>query len=82
YMYRVGTAHADVAISFVSTHEWRRFNMIERIIGNQLPVYPAPYEDVLLLERRVSEAEESAQKEMKGFGWKSGGYLEQEDVLH
>ncbi|XP_045797238.1 DEAD-box ATP-dependent RNA helicase 10-like isoform X2 [Trifolium pratense] len=80
YMYRVGTAHADVAISFVSKYEGGQFNMIERLIGNQLPMYPAPNEDVLLLERRVSEAKEFAQKETKEFGWKSGGYLTQEDV--
>ncbi|WJX18207.1 RNA helicase [Trifolium repens] len=55
--------------------------MIERlIIGFALPVYPAPYEDVLLVERRLSEAERLAQKEVKEFGWKSRGYLEQEDV--
>ncbi|MCI37435.1 ATP-dependent RNA helicase, partial [Trifolium medium] len=48
--------------------------------GKKLLVYPAPYEEVLLLERRVSEAERLAQKEMKESRWKSGGYLGDEDV--
>ncbi|WJX37738.1 RNA helicase [Trifolium repens] len=81
YMYRVGwTTHADAAIFFVSPREVRQFNMIERHIGIALPVYPAPSEDVLLLGRRVREAEKFAQKEMKEFGWKSGGYLDQQEV--
>ncbi|WJX09921.1 RNA helicase [Trifolium repens] len=82
YMYRVRTAHADFAISFACFSERREFNMIERLIGNQIAVYSAPYEDVLLLESRVSEAEILALKEINEFGWKSGEYIEQEDVLH
>ncbi|PNX64650.1 hypothetical protein L195_g062220, partial [Trifolium pratense] len=35
YMYRVGTAHADFAISFVSSFERTEFNMIERLIGEE-----------------------------------------------
>jgi ATP-dependent RNA helicase DDX47/RRP3 len=81
YMHRVGwTAPVNVAISFVNPKEARQFKMIERHIGKKLPVYPAPYEEVLLLERRVSEAERLAQKEIKESRWKSGGYLGDEDV--
>lgn len=81
YIYRVGwtVAHVNVAISFVIPDERRHFNMIEKHIGKKLPLYPAPFEEVLLLEGRVSEAERLAQEEMKEFGWGSGGYLEEEE---
>lgn len=82
YIYRVGwtAAHVNVAISFVSPDERRRFNMIEEHIGKKLPLYPASSEEVLLLEGSVIEAERYAQEVMKEFGWMSGGYLEGEEV--
>ncbi|KEH39750.1 DEAD-box ATP-dependent RNA helicase-like protein [Medicago truncatula] len=82
YIYRVGwtAAHVNVAISFVSPDERRHFNMIEKHIGKKLPLYPAPFEEVLLLEGRVVEAEKYAQEEMKELGWMSGGYLEKEEA--
>lgn len=82
YIYRVGwtVAHVNVAISFVSPDERRHFNIIEKHIGKKLPLYPAPFEEVLLLEGRAIEAERLAQEEMKEFGWMSGGYLEGEEV--
>ncbi|KEH40194.1 putative RNA helicase [Medicago truncatula] len=64
YIYRVGwtVAHVNVAISFVSPDERRHFNIIEKHIGKKLPLYPAPFEEVLLLEGRAIEAERLAQE--------------------
>ncbi|AES98499.2 DEAD-box ATP-dependent RNA helicase 10 isoform X1 [Medicago truncatula] len=81
YMHRVGwTGHVNAAISFVNPYEAGQLEMIERHTGKKLPVYPAPCENVLLWRGTVREAERLARKEIKESGWKSGGYLGDEEV--
>lgn len=83
YMHRVGRAtSAGVAISFVNPNEARWFEMIETHIGKKLPVYQAQNEEVLCLSNRVSVVKSSADEEMNNNGWRSGGYLGEEDVFY
>ncbi|XP_024631158.2 DEAD-box ATP-dependent RNA helicase 10 isoform X3 [Medicago truncatula] len=81
YMHHVGqAAPTGVAISFVSPNEARWFEMIETHIGKKLPVYQAQIEEVLRFSNRVSVAKRLADEEMNNSGWRSGGYLGEEDV--
>ncbi|MCH84509.1 DEAD-box ATP-dependent RNA helicase 10-like, partial [Trifolium medium] len=64
YIHRVGrTARAGrsgVAISLVNQYELEWHIQIEKLIGKKLLEYPAQEQEVLLLEKRVSEAKRLA----------------------
>ncbi|KAG8642513.1 DEAD-box ATP-dependent RNA helicase 10 isoform X2 [Manihot esculenta] len=85
YIHRVGrTARAGrsgVAISLVNQYELEWYLLIEKLIGEKLPEFPAEEEEVLLLLERVIEAKRISQMKIKESGGKKrmgGGDGEEE----
>ncbi|KAI4323224.1 hypothetical protein L6164_022847 [Bauhinia variegata] len=60
YIHHVGrTARAGrsgVAVSLVNQYELEWYIQMEKLVGKKLPEYPTEHEEVLQLEKRVSEA--------------------------
>lgn len=69
YVHRVGrTARAGKSgksITFVTQYDVEVFQRLEELLAKKMDLFPAPKENVMILQERVSEAQRFANMEMK-----------------
>ncbi|XP_024179111.2 DEAD-box ATP-dependent RNA helicase 10 [Rosa chinensis] len=72
YVYRIGRTACDgrsgVAISLVNQYELEWYTKIEKLIGKELPEFPAQEEEVLQFLEPVKEAKILAESKTSGSG--------------